>query len=156
MSDLNPSPASLTPATGGPATGDGRCGGRDHHHRRGGFIRGLFAGALLFGVAAGAAYVGSSHAHGGGAVWRLTSAELPREITITDAQGQRIGSARIEYPHQNNGPPVRVEQDDGKVFYARWSMPMQRVPFGFLGWLALIVLAAGRSARRVTAAVPIS
>ena len=91
-----------------------------------------------------------------GAVWRLTSAELPREITITDAQGQRVGNARIEYQHQNNGPSVRVEQDDGKVFYARWSMPMQRVPFGFLGWLALIVLAAGRSARCVTAAAPVS
>ena len=78
-----------------------------------------------------------------GAVWRWTSAELPREITITDAQGQRVGNARIEYQHQNNGPSVRVEQDDGKVFYARWSMPMQRVPFGFLGWLALIVLAVG-------------
>lgn len=66
MSDTTPSPTYLTPATGGPATGDGRCGGRHHHHRRGGFIRGLFAGALLFGVVAGAAYVGSSYAHGGG------------------------------------------------------------------------------------------
>ena len=67
MSDLNPSPASLTPATGGAGADGDRCGGRHHHHhhRRGGFIRGLLAGALLFGVVAGAAYVGSSHAQGG-------------------------------------------------------------------------------------------
>ena len=67
MSDLNPSPASLTPATAGPSNEGGRCGGRhQHHHRGGGFLRGLFAGALIFGVVAGAAYVGSSHAQGGG------------------------------------------------------------------------------------------
>ncbi len=40
---------------------------RDHHHRRGGFFKGLFAGALLFAVVAGGAYVGSSHAHPGAA-----------------------------------------------------------------------------------------
>lgn len=67
MSDLTPSPASLDPAGK-----EGRCG--HHQHRRGGFLRGLFAGALLFGVVAGAAYVGSSHAHPGGrgahAMWQ--------------------------------------------------------------------------------------
>ena len=36
-----------------------------HHHRRGGFLRGLFAGALLIGVIAGASYIGSSYAHPG-------------------------------------------------------------------------------------------
>ena len=67
MSDLNTSPASVTPATGGTGNDGGHCGGRhQHHHRRGGFLRGLFAGALLFGVVAGAAYMGSSHAQSGG------------------------------------------------------------------------------------------
>ena len=67
MSDLNTSPASLTPATGGTSNDGGHCGGRhQHHHRRGGFLRGLLAGALLFGIVAGAAYMGSSHAQSGG------------------------------------------------------------------------------------------
>ena len=66
MSDLNTSPASLTPAAGGTGNDGGHCGGRHHHHhRRSGFLRGLFAGALLFGVVAGAAYMGSSHAQSG-------------------------------------------------------------------------------------------
>ena len=65
MSDLNTSPASLTPGTGDSTNQGGHCGGRHHHHHRGGFFRGLFAGAVLFGIVAGAAYVGSSHAQGG-------------------------------------------------------------------------------------------
>ncbi len=52
-----------TPATSG--HDGGHCGRHGHHHRRGGFFRGLLAGALLFGVIAGAAYVGSSQAHPG-------------------------------------------------------------------------------------------
>ncbi len=55
--------ASLTPTTA--SNDDGRCNRHGHHHRRGGFFRGLFAGAVLFGVIAGAAYVGSSQAHPG-------------------------------------------------------------------------------------------
>ena len=55
----------LTPATPATQADDGHCNRHGHHHRRGGFIRGLFAGALLFGLVAGAAYVGSSHAHPG-------------------------------------------------------------------------------------------
>ena len=65
MSDLNTPSASLTPATGSPGNAGGRCGGRHHHHHCGGFFRGLFVGAILFGVVAGAAYMGSSHAEGG-------------------------------------------------------------------------------------------
>ena len=58
------SPSSpATPATTG--HDGGHCGRHGHHHRRGGFFRGLLAGALLFGVIAGAAYVGSSQAHPG-------------------------------------------------------------------------------------------
>ena len=61
--------ASPIPATGNTDTGH-QCD-RGHHgqhrHRRGGFFKGLFAGALLFAVVAGGAYVGSSHAHPGAA-----------------------------------------------------------------------------------------
>ena len=76
MSEPTPSPApsTLTPATTGSGIRPGgehaaqeadRCGSRHHHHRRGGFMRGLFAGALLIGVIAGASYIGSSYAHPG-------------------------------------------------------------------------------------------
>ena len=78
MSEPTPSsaPSTLTPvgtASGTRAGGEhaaleaDRCGSRHHHHhhRRGGFIRGLFAGALLIGVIAGASYIGSSYAHPG-------------------------------------------------------------------------------------------
>ena len=79
MSDHTSSPAPSTPASAGlanpasnpagnPAARDAECYGHQkhhHHHRRGGFIRGLFAGVLLFGVVAGASYIGSSHAQGG-------------------------------------------------------------------------------------------
>ncbi len=78
MSEPTPSsaPSTLTPvgtASGTRADGEhaaleaDRCGSRHHHHhhRRGGFIRGLFAGALLIGVIAGASYIGSSYAHAG-------------------------------------------------------------------------------------------
>ena len=98
-----------------------------------------------------------------GAVWHFTSTPVPREITITDAQGQRVGTARVEFERQaqtknaagsssasstsgTSGPHVRIEQDDGKVFYARWSGGGPRVPFGFVGWLALIVFAVGLGA----------
>ena len=63
---VNPSGGSGTSGTPGiPGTpGDG---GRCHRgHRRGGFFRCLIAGALLFGVVATGAYIGSSHAHQGG------------------------------------------------------------------------------------------
>ena len=71
-----PAPSTLTPATTGASIRPGgehaaqeadRCGSRHHHHhhRRGGFMRGLFAGALLIGVIAGASYIGSSYAHPG-------------------------------------------------------------------------------------------
>ena len=76
MSEPTPSPSTLTPVTTASGTRAGgehaapdadRCGSghHHHHHRRGGFIRGLFAGALLIGVIAGASYIGSSYAHPG-------------------------------------------------------------------------------------------
>ncbi len=67
MSDTNNS--SSVPTTGNTDTAH-RCDRGhlvQHHHRRGGFFKGLFAGALLFAVVAGGAYVGSSHAHPGAA-----------------------------------------------------------------------------------------
>jgi len=64
MSDVNNT--SPIPATG--STDPTRsCDRGQHHHRRSGFFKGLFAGALLFAVVAGGAYVGSSHAHPGAA-----------------------------------------------------------------------------------------
>lgn len=60
---MNESTSPATPVT--PGNDGGHCGRHGHHHRRGGFFRGLLAGALLFGVIAGAAYVGSSQAHPG-------------------------------------------------------------------------------------------
>ena len=94
----------------------------------------VLASLLLVGLLAGAA-------------WRFYGSEVPREITLTDDQGQRIGSARIEMRHQSGGPSVRAELDDGKVIHARWQgSGGTHVPFGFLGWLLLIVLAVGLGA----------
>lgn len=95
-----------------------------------------------------------------GAVWHFTNTQVPREIIITDALGQRVGVARMEFersaqaqsqpPSQQKGPAVRIEQDDGKVFYARWNNGGPRGPFGggfgFIGWLVLIVFAVGLGA----------
>ena len=61
---------------------------------------------------------------------------------LTDAAGNKTGSARLE--HSDKPGAVRVELDDGKVFYARWSQAWGgRAPFGFFGWLLLIVFAVG-------------
>lgn len=93
MSDLNTASAPLTPATAGPANQGGRCGGR-HHRHRGGFCRGLFAGALLCGVVAGAACVGSSHAHGGMGGPGVPAAERER---IFEAFLSSQGCERIKW-----------------------------------------------------------
>lgn len=88
-----------------------------------------------------------------GAVWKLASPEIPREIVLTDAAGNNAGSARIAM-HEKPGT-VRVDLSDGKVLYARWAQGWAaRAPFGFFGWLLLIVLAVGIGAypvvRRLT------
>ncbi len=96
-----------------------------------------------------------------GAAWKWHGAEWPREIVLTDAQGNRAGSARIEYEAKPG--TVRVELNDGQVLFARWqrdaaSGEQPRWPntlrFGFAGWLLLIALAVGVGAypvvRRLT------
>ena len=88
-----------------------------------------------------------------GAFWKLASPDVPREIVLTDAAGNKAGSARIVM-HEKPGS-VRVELSDGKVLYARWAQGWAaRAPFGFFGWLLLIVLAVGVGAypvvRRLT------
>ena len=80
-----------------------------------------------------------------GAVWKLSSPDIPREIVLTDAAGQRMGTARLEF--QERPGAVRVELNDGKVLYARWAQGWgTRTPFGFFGWLLLIVFAVGLGA----------
>lgn len=77
-----------------------------------------------------------------GAAWKLAGPETPREIVLTDAAGNKAGSARLEF-HEKPGA-VRVELNDGKVLYARWAQGWgTRAPFGFFGWLLLIVCAVG-------------
>ncbi len=63
MNELNPAPA--TPAAS--SQDENHCQRGRHGHRRGGFFKGLIAGALLFAIIAGGAYVGSSYAHPGAA-----------------------------------------------------------------------------------------
>ena len=88
------------------------------------------------------------------AAWRMVGPEVPREITLVDAQGRKAGSARIEMPHQRGPPSARIELDDGRVLTAQWRYGGARLPFGFLGWLLLIVLSVGAGAypvvRRLT------
>lgn len=88
-----------------------------------------------------------------GAAWRFYSAEIPREITLTDEQGGSAGHARLEF-RQTPGA-VRVEMDDGRVLFAHWSgMNGRHRPFNFLGMLLFIVGAVGAAAypvvRRLT------
>lgn len=119
---------------------------RRHGRRRPGrrlyfhFWLALLASLLVVGVLAGAA-------------WRLMAPELPREITLTDEQGRRIGAARLDSRYREGLPQVRAEFDDGRVAIARWEGPRWRGP-GFLFWLIVIVLAVGATAypvvRRLT------
>lgn len=96
-----------------------------------------------------------------GAAWKWHGAEWPRDIVLTDAQGNRAGTARIEYDAKPGG--VRVELNDGKVLFARWQRDSNTdekkrwsiaPPIGFAGWLLLIALAVGVGAypvvRRLT------
>ncbi len=86
--------------------------------------------------------------------WRLVGPEVPREIALIDAQGRKVGSARIDLPQQRGPPAARIELDDGRVLTAQWRHGGSRLPFGFLGWMLLIVLAVGAGAypvvRRLT------
>ena len=86
--------------------------------------------------------------------WRLAGPEVAREVALIDAQGRKVGSARIDLPQQRGPPAARIELDDGRVLTAQWRHGGARVPFGFLGWLLLIVLAVGAGAypvvRRLT------
>lgn len=88
------------------------------------------------------------------AAWRLVGPEAPREIALIDAQGRKVGSARIDLPQQRGPPSARIELEDGRVLTAQWRYGGSRLPFGFLGWLLLIVLAVGAGAypvvRRLT------
>ena len=88
-----------------------------------------------------------------GAVWKVAGPDMPREIVLSDEAGNQAGRARIVL-HEKPGT-VRVELSDGKVLYARWAPGWAaRAPFGFAGWLLLIVLAVGLGAypvvRRLT------
>ncbi len=80
-----------------------------------------------------------------GAAWKVYAPEVPREIVLTDAAGNRAGTARLEF-HEKPGA-VRVDLNDGRVLYARWAQGWgSRTPFGFFGWLLLIVFAVGLGA----------
>jgi signal transduction histidine kinase len=100
----------------------------------------LLASLLIVGLLAGAA-------------WKLAGPELPREIALLDQAGKRTGTARLEYRRGDGPPLVRAEFDDGRVAFAQWSGERWRGP-GFLGWLAISVLAVGAAAypvvRRIT------
>ena len=90
-----------------------------------------------------------------GLAWKLHSNDVPRQIRLTDERGVAAGNARIEFRQAQGAPMARVELDDGRVLYARWQGTGQgRNPFGFAGWLLLIVLAVGLGAypvvRRLT------
>ena len=79
-----------------------------------------------------------------GLAWKFHGNDVPRQISLTDERGVAAGNARIEFRQSQGAPMARVELDDGRVLYARWQGTGQgRNPFGFAGWLLLIVLAVG-------------